>query len=1166
MQLTPNVDQPKVKITTRWFGASPEEISREVIEEQEEVLKNVQGLRQMRATATEGEAVVDLEFFVGVEKEAALNEVRDKLRQVPDYPLEVDEPVTEAVDSNATDFMAWMVLTPPAGVDPTQEPQGGYQVGPGGNLYRGEITELQDFVDDFIKPVLERSEGVAEINVFGGREREMQIRVDMARLASRGIAIDDFVAAIQRENQDITAGVINEGKRETSIRAVGQYEDPQEIRNTVVAYSQTGSPVYVSDVADVEMSFKRQVAFVRSGGRDVIAMNAKRETGANVLQAMEALRGNIERVNEQVLAPLNWNLRLKQVYDQTIYVEQSVKGVTWDLLLGGVLAAGVLFITLRSVGATLVVAVSIPVSIVGTFLGLALTGRNINVISLAGMSFAIGMGVDNTIVVLENIFRHREMGKDRIRAAIDGTQEVWGAIVAATLANVAVFLPVIFIEEEAGQLFQDISVAITIALFFYMFVSPTVIPMLATLFLRKMPAGLRENNTESETRLGAVTRPLARAGAAISDRFYRLIFWLTGGIIRRVVLVVVMVGFSLAAAVFLTPPANYLPTGNQNLIFATLMTPPGYSLDEYRSMGQRVESVLAPWWEAEPGSPELREMQAAWKKNVDEVVLPQLEAQIEEIRKTVEPGQFEAAAGQLLYQQWRLSGIKAPPAIEDFFFVAFNGQVFMGATSADPQNVAPLAMLFDDALQGIPGTMGFAIQIPIFQLGDFGAGAFDVEVTGSDYAQVRDAAEMVQGMMIPKFGYAFPNPINFNLGRPEVRVSPDRVRAAAADVSPAAVRLATEIGVDGAVIGDYRFSGRAVDLAIKSQTGSDTVSALADLPLATRNGTIVPLEAVADFIRTSAPTTINRVEEQPSVTLTVQALPQGETVESSTRIIEETILPAVRAQYPTVSVRTTGAADKLRDFQAAFRPGFILAAVITYLLLAALFESFIHPLVIIMSVPFAMVGGLAALLIAMFTVGASLDVLTMLGFVILIGTIVNNPILIVHQALNYMREMGMSSREAIAKSTQTRVRPIFMSVVVSVAGMTPLVLGTEAGSELYRGLGAVVIGGLLVSTVFTLFLTPTLMSLMIDIQGGVMWLIGRKVAPVAAPAGDAAGREDGIVADGPAAAAPAMPAAATPTESTGNQPPQGSPPPPKSGAAAERKPEPAGTMTNGHTE
>jgi HAE1 family hydrophobic/amphiphilic exporter-1 len=1023
------------------------------------------------------------------------------------------------------------MLIRPIGNDPKN-------IKPGG-IFRGEVVELEQFLRDFVKPELERAEGVKDVQVLGGRVREMQVRVDLARLASRGITIDGFVESLRNENRNVSAGAVAQGKRDISVRAIGQYDDAEQIMTTVVGWTDAGAPVYVRDVADAEIGFKRQVTFVRSQGEAVMALNAKRETGTNVIEVMDNLKTQIARVNQDILGPRGWGLELFQVWDQTVYVRQSVNNAATDLLLGGALAAAVLFLTLRSVGATLVVCVSIPISVIGTFLGLALTGRNLNVISMAGLTFAIGMGVDNTIVVLENIFRHREMGKDRLAAAIDGAGEVWGAILAATLANIAVFLPVVFIREEAGQLFKDISIAISISLLLYLFVSPTVIPVLATLFLRKMPGGFVEgkggeacHEEKINTGLGRFTAPIARFAGSMSKKFYDLTLWLTHGVVRRVALVVVMIVVALVASWALMPPRTYLPAGNQNLIFAFVLTPPGYSMEEYRQLGLHLESTLRPWWEVGPEEGDSEQvlaekkakrekLQADWRQMRDTMMVPMMEQMIAGMKAAMPPEAFESAGAQMVAELETLRHSPAPAGIDNFFYVTFEGMAFMGATSLDTHNVASLKYLFQQASQGMPGVQAFAMQATIFDLGDSFGSTVDVNISGPDYDQVRAAAAVAQGMIMAKLNaYAIPNPQNFNLGRAETRVLPSRARAAAAGVTTASIRRAALVAVDGEIIGDYREGAKNIDLTVVSNAGSSVdgdnrirnADALADIPLATRNGQVVPLSAVADIIPSDAPQRIRRIEEQPAVTLSIQIPPNLTVQEAQTAVFEGVIAPLRQQGIITtdMTVRATGSADKLENFNAAFVPDltsfrnaflpksgiplgvFGLAAVITYLILAALFGSWLHPFVIIMSVPFALVGGFAGLWILHQTSGALLDVLTMLGFVILIGTIVNNPILIVHQALNYMRDQGMDRQHAIALSTQTRVRPIFMSVITSVAGMAPLVIFGGEGSELYRGLGAVVIGGLLVSTFFTLILTPTLMSLMMDMQESVSRFFTRR--------------------------------------------------------------------------
>lgn len=1101
VQLTPNVEPPVITITTTWFGADPQEIVREIVEEQEEVLKRVTGVEEMTAIARPGQAEIRLEFPPGGDKEAALNEVRDKLRQVPEYPENVDEPVVESVDAASREYMAWIMVEPlPTNPDADGDGRPDPIASDGANApgFDGNLRELGDFFNDEVKPVLERAPGVEQINIFGGLEREMQVRVDLERLAARGIGIDRLVDVLRQSNQNVTAGTVDEGKRSVSVRVTGQFQDPKSIESTVLTYDDGGAPVFVRDVAEVELGFKKEVGFVRSKGVPVMAINALRETGTNALVVMENLKGAIADANENVISPQGWGLQMRQLYDETVYINDALDTATSNLLMGALLASAVLFLTLRSVGATAVIATAIPVSIFGTFLGMSILGRSLNVISLAGLTFAIGMGIDNAIVVLENIFRHREIGKDRFKAAIDGAGEVWGAIVASTLTNVVVFLPIIFIEEEAGQLFRDLSVALTISFFFYLFISPTLIPMLASLFLRKMPAGLRhDEDTAPQTRLGRITRPIGRVQKRLSDGFYNLVLWLTHGLAIRLALVVVLVGAAFATSYFLMPPRDYLPAGNQNLFFGLVLPPPGYSVDEYRNLAQHVESQLAPWWSidtsTEEGRAELARLQAEYQQGIEQGI-EQTEQQLR--ASGADDAAIAAATSQQRAMLETLENSPPPPAIENFFFGNFGNFVFMGAASQDRANVAALSGPLNDSVQGIPGTNGFFAQAPIFNTGGgFGSGnSITLKVIGDDNDTVVAASGAVMGKLMEVFNdFPLPDPNNFNLGRSEIRIDPARERAALAKVPEASIRSMAQVAVDGQIIGDYRYGGRAIDLSVLTSRPRDETYTedLSGVPLATIDGSIVPLASVADFIRSTAPQQINRTEEQNSVSFTINLPPTVSVGEATKKIYTQVEEPlrAAGVLPPGVRLDLTGSAAKLQSFMLAFLPGLLLAALVTYLLLAALLESFIYPIAIILSVPFALAGGLLGLAILhWFDPQVKLDVLTMLGFVILIGTIVNNPILIVYQALNFIRD-GMEWHEAIAHSAQTRVRPIFMSVVTTIAGLAPLVIFAGAGSELYRGLGAVIIGGLAVSTVLTLLLTPALMSLLMD----VMTLLSRPV-------------------------------------------------------------------------
>lgn len=1103
IQLVPDVDAPVIKVTTRWIGASPQEMESEIVDRQENKLKSVANLKKMTAVIQEGEATVRLEFPVGVDKDIAYRDVSDKLRQVTDYPEEMDEPVMSATDDEFENIIGWMILSSKEGRD---------------------VADLKTFVEDQIKPILERAEGISEVDVYGGRDREIQVEIDPYLLAARGLTFRDVETALRRQNLNISAGTIAQGKRDYAYRTVGEFRNIEDVENTVIAYQQ-GGPVHVRDVARVIDGFKKQYAFVRSLGENVIALPARRETGANVIEAMRNLRDQIEIVNREILSGRGLSLELNQVYDQTVYIWDAIWLVFGNLAGGGVLAIIVLWLFLRSFSATGIVAASIPIVMVGTFLLIALFGRSLNVIMLAGIAFAVGNSVDNFIVVLENVYRHRGMGKSRKQAAIDGAAEVWGAVFASTMTTVAVFLPVVFVQEEAGQLFKDIAIASVVAAAWSFFVAFIVVPPLTARFFTGSKA----------MELGDLPSTLGT--------------WVSG-IVRRVnahlaTRLLAVVGLSSAAFMgswLLLPGTEYLPGGNENLVFGMLFSPPGYSVDEYRRMAVIVEDGdpndpndgVRPYWQAQPGSPEAARLR---------------------------PVQMAVGRGGKTIRE------VVPPPIDNFFFVTFSGSAFMGCTSVERTNVRPLEKVLERAGSRVPGVFTFFRQASLFSSGETG-NSVDVEIRGEDLSAVVSSAGALLGKIMESgYGYPQPSPANFDKGRPEVQLVPDRVKAADLRLDVRDIGFIIEACIDGAFVGEFNDRGDKIDIALTvKDTARATHEQIGQVPIATPTGHIVPIASAVEMVRTTAPQQINHIEEMSSVTLSVNSKP-GVPLQDTMRELQDGIIAPLRAEglvSPHVTTVLAGTADKLTQTQRALigdfagtvtrprigglsvmwslllialtlalltfatratlgrRAGAIvgvlavvlffvaifilnpplffalarsrafLALFITYLLMAGLYESFAYPFVIMFSVPPAVVGGFVALRIvheiSLNSVTAQvqqLDVLTMLGFIILIGIVVNNAILIVHQSLIHLREMGMPAGEAVAKAVQIRTRPIFMTMTTAIIGLAPMVVSPGAGSELYRGLGAVILGGLLFSTLFTLIVVPAMFTLFLDFQ---IWL------------------------------------------------------------------------------
>jgi HAE1 family hydrophobic/amphiphilic exporter-1 len=1020
VQLTPTVDRPQASVFTLWPGASPQEVEREIIDEQEEQLKSLDGLLKMESEAHEGYGQVLMEFPVGTDTDAVLIRVSNRLEQVPQYPADAEKPVLFTVDRDAN-AMAWFMISTAPGNDT-------------------DIATLFDWVDDEVKPRLERVRGVAQSNIYGGREREMQVIVDPDALAVRKITMTEVAAALASENKDYSGGDFDEGKRRYLVRTAGDYRSPEDVGNVIIK-TVDGAPVYVRDIGRVELGHRKPLAFVRYKGRPGLAFNALQEPGTNVLDVMDEIREVVTQIDRVLMRPQG--LIFEQVYDQTDYIHSSLGLVKSNIVIGGILAIAVLLLFLRSASGTFVVAVSIPISVVATFLVMSASGRSINVISLAGLAFAVGMVVDNCIVVLENIFRHYQAGESRMEAAFNGAREVWGAVLAATLTTVAVFLPVIFVQDEAGQLFRDIAIAISAAVLLSLVSAMTVIPTLAARILGRGREMSRKDSA-AEMPAGGLRGVVARTDAAfarIPDRIASLSSWLNAGVARRLVVVFGLTVIAIGGSFALMPKTEYLPTGNSNFVIGILVPPPGYNLDELEVIAEAIEADLRPRWEVEPGSPEALAMEGG--------------------------------------------------GLSDFFYVGVSDQVFMGLRGNDDRRVRETIPLLQKALMSIPGSFGVAMQVSIFEQGMGGGRRINVDLRGSELESLVGTGQMMFGAIMTEVPGAQARPIpSLDLGSPELRIIPDRRRMADLGVTNRELGFTVSALVDGAKISDYKIEGREIDLVLKGDEATYRFGHdLEAVPINTPSGKLATLGSVASIEMVGGPVQINHQERQRSIRLQVTPPEQMPLEEAMDLLQTKVIEPARDAGMvpPPMSVQLTGTADDLIRTRQALAGNFLLALAVTYLLMAALFQSWAYPLVIMFSVPLATLGGFLGLRFVSFAISPQkLDILTMLGFVILVGIVVNNAILIVHQSLNLTRG-GMAPKEAIPEAVRTRVRPIFMSTATSVFGMLPLVLFPGAGSELYRGLGSVVIGGLALSTIFTLVLVPALFSLTVDARD----LLGR---------------------------------------------------------------------------
>lgn len=997
-QLSPSVIEPEITVTTLWPGATPYEVEREIIEEQEKVLKGIPNLLEMESSSFNNQGSITLRFEIGTPVDDALLRVSNKINEVPSYPVNVEKPVINATGA-ATSPVIWMILKTAPGND-------------------APARTYRTYFENDIRQHLERVEGVADLFIGGGTEKEMDIVVDPEALSSYGLTIDDLMRTVSAENVNISAGTMGVQRRDYRIRTVGEFNSPEEIERVVVK-STGDTRVLLGDVAAVSYGYQRPEVAMIHNGKEGIAIGIKPQSGANILEMTGRVEKVVNTLNEDQLK--GEGIYLDWVYDQRPYINGAIDLVQKNIIIGGVLAIVVLLIFLRSVSATIVVATAIPISILGSFLVMSALGRNLNVVSLAGISFAVGMLVDNAIVVLENIDRHRKMGKTPFQAAYEGASEVWGAVLASTVTTVAVFLPVIFMQEEAGQLFRDIAIAITTSVILSLAVSVLVIPMLSKQLY----------TLAGDVKVGGERNILVRAGARMTD----LIMALVGAAIRntatRVLTVFVMTSFAVLSVILLFPKMEYLPQGNRNLIINILVAPPGLSYEERQAIGDQLFTMAAPY------------------------------------------------IGKEEYE-----GV---PGIKNMFYVGSDQIMLFGAISSKEQEARGLIPVFTRFIFSIPGMFGISNQAGIFQTSLGRGRTVDVDITGEDLNHTVAVGGMMFGMVKQMIPEAQIRPIpSLELLYPEVRLIPERERLKAAGMSAEELGVAVDVMMDGRKIGSFNEVGKKkIDMVMKaSRERIETPEGLFASPVVTGTSRAVPVSSLSSLVRTYGIPQIRHLERLRTVTLQITP-PVEMPLQEAMELIENSVIPQLRAKgmLQGTGVSMSGAADKLTETRLALQWNFLLAAFITYLLMSALFGNFIYPFLIMFTVPLAASGGFIGLkLVNLLITPQPLDILTMLGFVILIGVVVNNAILIIHQSLNNIRFNSMEHMEAVIESTRTRLRPIYMSATTSIFGMLPLVVAPGPGSELYRGLGSVVLGGLAVSTIFTVFLMPALLSFVIKME------------------------------------------------------------------------------------
>ncbi len=998
IQLTPDVETPQITVKTTWGGATPYEIEKDIIEKQEETLKGLQGLTKMESASYNGFGEISLSFVLDTDLDDALLRVSNKMNEVSNYPDNAARPVIESAGANSSPVIWMMLKTKPENKE--------------------HINHFRTFFEDNIRQHLERIRGVGSLFIFGGTENELHITLDVEKMAQNNVSINQLSRVIQDANKTTSAGVLGIGRKNYRVRTIGQFQEPEDALGVVV-FDDGIKRVYLRDIVTVTKGYRKEDVSVLHNGTQVVVIGVRKEPGTNVLDMTTSVEREVAKLNDGILAEKD--LYIDMVYDQRPYINRALNLVKQNVLLGGILAICVLLVFLRSLRSTVTTAIAIPISVIGTFIFLKLTGRSLNVVSLAGISFAVGMLVDNSIVVLENIDRHRKMGKTAFVASLEGAKEVWGAVFASTATTVAVFLPIIFMREEAGQLFRDIAIAITFSIILSLLVSISVIPTLMNLLYRG------ENNSAKK----ATGLQHSKIGPLLVNGLMYISGFCLKNVFTRIITVVLCTALSVGLVVKLKPSAEYLPQGNRNLILNILIPPPGYSVEKMKEIGKHIYSESKPYFE-EDGKDDI-------------------------------------------------------PQIKQMFFVGADRFTLFGGISIHETRATEMMPLFNRIMNSIPGIFGVSLQAGIFENGIGKGRTVEVNISGEDIDSIVGSAQTLYGSISQKIlgGQIRPVP-SLETSYPEIQVIPNKERLAANGLSETDLGVYVDILMDGRKIDEFRPEGtKQVDLVLKgSEANFGIPENILKATIVNSHGDLIHLGDVAELVYSQGMPQINHLERKRNITLQVTP-PKDMPLQTAMTIIENDVVAPLKdsGQLMGVEINIGGNADKLAETGEALQWNLLLALLITYLLLAALFENFFYPLIILFTVPLAAAGGFVGLnLVNKFVAPQGFDILAMLGFIILIGTVVNNAILIVHQSLNNVRYNNMVGLAAVSDAVKTRIRPIFMSATTSILAMAPLVVSTGSGSELYRGLGSILLGGLALSTIFTLFVIPSLLAFVIGFE------------------------------------------------------------------------------------
>jgi HAE1 family hydrophobic/amphiphilic exporter-1 len=984
VDLLPTVEMPTLTVQTSYEGASPEVMERLVTQVVEEIVATVPGVEEMTSTSSEGESQIRVTFMWGVDIDNAATEVRARLEdELDELPEEADRPQVRKFDVNAFPVV---VLGIASRLDP---------------------VELTTLIEEQVRYRFARLPGVAQVDVWGGYNREVRVELDPGRVRALGLPLNRILDAIRDANLDLPAGEIESGRYEVTLRAPAEFRSVDDVRDTIVAV-RDGAPVTLGQIAEVRDTYERLTRVVRVNGRLGLRMAIRKQADANTVEVSTAVLDEIGRVNRDYP-----QIEVVPVINQGNFIERSIQNVANSVVYGGSLAVLVLLFFLRNIRSTVVISLAIPISIVATFTLVYFGGFTLNLMTLGGLALGVGMMVDNSIVVLENIYRrHRAEGRPPNESAVAGATEVGPAIVASTLTTLVIFLPVIFVQGVSGVLFRELAYVIVFSLVCSLVVSLSLVPMLSSKLLRA-------RSSERRGVVGAIANAADRAFDAVDDTYRDLLRL----VLRARVATILLLLATLAGSLALVPRLGreFLPPSDEGEVRVTGEMEVGTRLDLVDRQTRIIEEIVTA---------EVPE-RVAWVTTAGGSGRNPTEGSTGEIRLSLSPA-AERDRSNL--------------EVADALRAKLSGKI-PGMTV---RTRAPQGQFLLERILG--GDEGVTVEIR----------GFDLDTLSLLTDRVLHALEAIPGLTDLD--------TSRNDGAPQAELRIDRRKAADVGVTVRDIAEVLETAVAGSRAGEFRPLGNSYRILVQLKDAQQlSLDEVLDLTIQSETGEEVALRNLLEHDDGRGPTVIERKDQQRLVRVTASI--EGRDLASVAADIETSLAGIARpAGY---ELFLSGQVEEQRKSSRELGIALVLALSLVYMVLACQYESLRDPLIVMCSVPLAAIG----VVLMLFLTDTTLNIQSYIGCIMLGGIVVNNAILLVDQAGQLRRHEGLSTRDAVAEAGRRRLRPILMTSLTTILGLAPLALGIGEGADAQAPLARAVIGGLTSSMFTTLVLIPAVYSL-----------------------------------------------------------------------------------------